>query len=98
MTAETKPPTKPDDSALPEVGQTYDVAFKTRPDLGIVRVCVVGADDPPKPTACGAPRVPILIISGHIPMANPDWLAGPGDAVSIPPFLATWTKVAGGAT
>lgn len=81
---------------MPQVGATYDLRFSRRPDLGTIRVRVVGSDQPAAPTACGAPRISVLIISGHIPMANPDWLAGPGDVVSIAPFLATWTKVAGG--
>lgn len=96
MTGVTHPHPKPDNPASPEVGKTYDIVFHARPDLGTIRVRVLGGDDATEVTPCGKPTVRMLLISGHIPMASPNRLCGPNDIVTIAPFHATWTEVAGG--
>lgn len=81
---------------MPRAGRLYDIRFRARPDLGNVRVRVMAADEPTPVTPCGAPTVPIEIISGQIPKSNPDRVLGPGELTTIPPFIADWTPVLGG--
>jgi len=98
MTVEANPhPRKLGNPASPQVGCTYDITFPRAPKYGTIRVKVLGADQATEPTPCGMTTVPLLVISGAIPKANPDRMIGPGQIMSLPPFLATWTLVEGGA-
>lgn len=76
---------------MPSVGKVYDLAFR-RAGLGSVRALVLASDQPTS-TPCGARTVPIKLISGSIPKANPDRMVGPGEVTALPVFVAKWTLV-----
>jgi hypothetical protein len=80
-------------------GEIYDITLTRRPDLGTIRVAIIGSDEGTPPTPCGAPTVPLRIIIGRLPKNRPVngvptlvWEEA-GACTSLPPFLADWKRV-----
>lgn len=68
-------------------GQSFDLQFPHRPELGTVRVKILGGDQEPPKTPCGHQTVFVQVLSGHIPKNNPERMVGPGEVTTLPIFM-----------
>lgn len=68
-------------------GDIFDLQFPTRPELGTVRVRILGGDQEPPRTLCGRQTVFIQVLSGQIPVGNPERTIGPGEVTALPVFM-----------